>query len=269
MHKLTKISMCAGLMLMTQPVFAVNNDKAVLDFFNNYQVLNQKYDPKLADYFSDDAWVIVTTYGDESESIEKTKGSKVKKIMADAMKYAKASFSTDKYSNVRVKDLGSQQYLITADRFSIEKCYLDKEFSITVKRKNDQNFIITQQTGSNINPSKCTASLKEDLPAKLQAIASMQNQNLPRQIFRGLDLVKVYADGLVMNYQAKMTYTSKNEIDVLKMQMELEPMFIQNACENPELKKELDNGMIVQQTILSNDNQQVLTVKIDKNSCHG
>lgn len=267
MKRFMKLCLSGALLLATQASLAVNNNKDVLDFFNLYLEMNQRYDPTLAKYYSDDAWVVVTKYGDDTEMIEKIRGRKVKTIIADGMKYAKASFDSDKYSNIRVKDLGSSQYLIQADRYSIQKCYLDKEFSLTVKRADKNNFLITNQTTSNISGSTCKTSLQEDLPAKLQAIASMQNRNLPQQIFRGLTLEKVYADGLILNYQARMDYVNKDQVDLLKMRMELEPMFTHNACDNPEIKQELEKGMIVKQTLMSKDNQQVLSVEINKTSC--
>lgn len=263
-----KLGLISALILTSQSSLAVNTDKGVLDFFNQYQLLEQRYDPKLADLISDDAWLVVTTYDEDSEFINKTKASKFKKVMVEAMQFAKASFSTDKYSNVRIKDLGNQQYLISADRYSIERCYLDKEFTLTVKKKDKTDYTITHLTTSKQADSKCTTSINEDLPAKIQAIASMQSRDLPQQIFRGLEIEKIYAEGLNLNYQARLVYANRDELDPLKIQMELEPLFTNNACSNKDIKKELEKGMTLTQTILSKDNQQVFYAKLDKNSCH-
>ncbi len=268
MKKTIKLCLFAVLSLSGQASLAVNNnDKNVLDFFQLYMDLNQRFDPALANYFSDDALAVVTKYGEDIETIEKIKGVKIKKYMVDGMKYAKASVNSDKYSNIRVKDLGDRQYLIQADRYSIDKCYMDNDFSLTVQRTDKNSFIIKNLTSSSVDVSRCKTSLQEDTPAKLQAIASMQNKSLPKNIFRGLTLEKIYADGLVINYQARMTDLTIDQVDVLNMRMTLEPMFINNACNNPEIKQELDKGVIMNQILLSKDNRQVFTIKVDKNSC--
>ena len=239
-----------------------------MDFFETYKHLNQVFDPNLADLFSDHAEVTGTIYGEGIEVQKKIKAFKFKKDMVEAMQFAKAASSTDRYTDVQITPL-VDGYKIKANRYSFDQCYLDKEFSLELQSQPDKSLKIIRANGSSIEISACKQSIKEDIPAKLQAIAAMQSKKLPIKVDREVEIEKVYADQMSLNYELRMINFDAAEIDQVQLNMNLEPMLLHNFCQNTAIKKDVENGASITQRLYSRDNKQIFSTRFDKKSCAG
>ena len=255
-----------GLGIAPFSTAAVSNDRAVMDFFENFQHLNKVYDPAIIDLYSDDAVVSVISYGKGIEVLTKIQASKFKPQLDESMKYAKALSSSDRYSNIRISPI-AQGYKIEAHRYSFDKCYEDKAFSLELRKNTDNSLQIVKQYESTVEVSACTESLKQDVPAKLQAAAAFQSKELPMKISREIQLEKIYAEGMSLTYQLRMFDYNAVEIDQLKLNMYIEPMIIDHVCKHPSMIEELKQGVIINQKVYSKDNQLLVNVKIDQEKC--
>ncbi len=255
-----------GLGIAPFSTAAVSNDRAVMDFFEKFQHLNKVYDPAIRDLYSDDAVVSVISYGKGIEVLTKIQASKFKPQLDESMKYAKALSSSDRYSNIRISPI-AQGYKIEAHRYSFDKCYEDKAFSLELRKNTDNSLQIVKQYESTVEISACTESLKQDVPAKLQAAAAFQSKELPMKISREIQLEKIYAEGMSLTYQLRMFDYNAVEIDQLKLNMYIEPMIIDHVCKHPSMIEELKQGVIINQKVYSKDNQLLVNVKIDQEKC--
>ncbi len=255
-----------GLGIAPFSTAAVSNDRAVMDFFEKFQHLNKVYDPAIRDLYSDDAVVSVISYGKGIEVLTKIQASKFKPQLDESMKYAKALSSSDRYSNIRISPI-AQGYKIEAHRYSFDKCYEDKAFSLELRKNTDNSLQIVKQYESTVEVSACTESLKQDVPAKLQAAAAFQSKELPMKISREIQLEKIYAEGMSLTYQLRMFDYNAVEIDQLKLNMYIEPMIIDHVCKHPSMIEELKQGVIINQKVYSKDNQLLVNVKIDQEKC--
>ncbi len=174
--------------------------------------------------------------------------------------------SSDRYSNIRISPI-AQGYKIEAHRYSFDKCYEDKAFSLELRKNTDNSLQIVKQYESTVEISACTESLKQDVPAKLQAAAAFQSKELPMKISREIQLEKIYAEGMSLTYQLRMFDYNAVEIDQLKLNMYIEPMIIDHVCKHPSMIEELKQGVIINQKVYSKDNQLLVNVKIDQEKC--
>lgn len=255
-----------GLGIAPFSTAAVSNDRAVMDFFEKFQHLNKVYDPAIKDLYSDDAVVSVISYGKGIEVLTKIQASKFKPQFDESMKYAKALSSSDRYSNIRISPV-TQGYKIEAHRYSFDKCYEDKAFSLELRKNTDNSLQIVKQYESTVEVSACTESLKQDVPAKLQAAAALQSKELPMKINREFLLEKVYAEGMSLTYQFRVFDYNAAEMDQLKLNMYIEPMMIDHVCSTSSLVGELKNGVIINQKVYSKDDQLLVSIKIDQEKC--
>ena len=256
-----------GLGIAPFSTAAVSNDRAVMDFFEKFQHLNKVYDPAIRDLYSDDAVVSVISYGKGIEVLTKIQASKFKPQLDESMKYAKALSSSDRYSNIRISPI-AQGYKIEAHRYSFDKCYEDKAFSLELRKNTDNSLQIVKQHESTVEVSACTESLKQDVPAKLQAAAALQSKELPMKINREIQMEKVYAEGMNLIYELRVFDYNADEIDQLKMNMYFEPMITENLCKNPTLAEELKSGINILQKVYSKDNRLLMNLKVNQETCN-
>lgn len=225
--------------------YAISTDHSASTFFEEYQKLQASYDLKIKDLFLDQAKVSTTSYGDETETIYKISGKKLKTRLEDTMKYAQAMSSYDRYSNIQIKQLSNTDYKITADRYSLDTCYTDTSFNMTIQKQADQQFKILELHDSTIEIPKCTQPLKQDMPAKLQIMATAANKELPRQLDRITTLERVSTAKNTLIYHYILDDIAVENIDD-KIIMMFEDYLNLSNCTTPSIKHEIDLGAELQ-----------------------
>lgn len=229
----------------TMHTYAISTDLAASNFFEEYQKLQNDYDPKIKDLFLDQAKVSTTSYGDETETLYKISGKKLKTRLDDTVKYAQAMSNYDRYSNIQIKQLNNTDYKITADRYSLDTCYTDTLFNMTIQKQANQQFKILELHDSTIEVPKCTESLKQDIPAKLQIMATAANKELPRQLDRITTLERVSSEKNMLTYHYRLDDVAVENIDD-KIIMMFEDYLTLSNCTTPTIRHEIDLGAELQ-----------------------
>ena len=104
-------------------------------FFDRYVALGGAYDASLAELYADHARIrSARRYPDgKSRSLEMT-GTQWKGMIRTAMPLARTLGDRSDFNNIRVERAG-EAMRITADRYSVRKCYWDRGYSMLIGRQ--------------------------------------------------------------------------------------------------------------------------------------
>jgi ketosteroid isomerase-like protein len=125
------------------------------EFFSNYIELSHSYDTALADLYSDDA--VISTYRRYPHGLERVmraSGVRWKQILRQAMPIARAQNDRSEYEDLTFEQKNNT-VKITAQRYSVRKCYWDPVYYMIVKKQAEGDLKIIRESGESQPQSDC------------------------------------------------------------------------------------------------------------------
>jgi hypothetical protein len=135
---------------------AVADRASVEAFFAKYVKLESSFDVKLADLYSDRAWIYVGSLSADGLTVKNMRfpGSEWKVLLPKLLPLARKTEDRDTFSNLRITTEGSKAK-IEADRYSVGKCYTDRKYSMRVERQSDGSYLIMEERARGQDKSSC------------------------------------------------------------------------------------------------------------------
>jgi hypothetical protein len=138
---------------LAMAVQSAQADKAsVAAFFSRYTSLSNAFDAKVADLYSDEAVIQLSSEG--TERTMQFTGAQYKKILPRAIPLAKSTGDRNKFSNVRISTQGTGA-TIEAHRYNEAKCYTDRQYVMRVERQPDGGYLIVEERAHTQSQSSC------------------------------------------------------------------------------------------------------------------
>ena len=124
-------------------------------FFDRFVQLSDAFDPAVADLYADSSKIKwLRRYPDGAERVMEMPGSQWRSALTSLMPLAKAKGDRSKYTNVRVEPAG-ERLRIRADRYSVLKCYSDKNYYMLVDRSSTGTLYVAEEYFENQPQSNC------------------------------------------------------------------------------------------------------------------
>ena len=124
-------------------------------FFDRYVALGERYDPRLADLYTDDARIRSTRrYPNGAARTLEMTGTQWKALVIAALPAAKSQGDRSKYQNVRFEPDG-HLIRVRADRYSTRKCYWDRGYYLLLARQPNGTIKIVEEHAETQPQSSC------------------------------------------------------------------------------------------------------------------
>ncbi|PID76790.1 MAG: hypothetical protein CSB24_04980 [Deltaproteobacteria bacterium] len=140
------------------PVFLSANEitkEEANAFFERYVDLSNKFDESVVELYADDAIIRATRiYPNAQIKKMELDGIKWKSLVKQVMPLAKAKGDINKFSKIQIKTNGKRAK-IKAARYSVIKCYTDKNYYMIVEKDKQGIFRIIEEYMETKPQSNC------------------------------------------------------------------------------------------------------------------
>jgi len=124
-------------------------------FFERYVALGDAFDPSLADLYLDESRILtLRRYPTGQERKLEMTGTQWKRLVRAAMPVARAKGDRSTYRDVRFEAAG-RVLRARADRYSVLKCYWDKNYYMLIARQLDGQLRIVEEYTETQPQSDC------------------------------------------------------------------------------------------------------------------
>jgi hypothetical protein len=238
-------------------------------FFKLYEKLGNEFNSKVIDFYLDDAVITsLRRLSDGEEQTFKFKGRNWKELQKRTWELSKKRNDRNYFSNVSVS-IDENSGKITATRYSILKCYSDKNYYMKVK-KIDNSIYITEEHMESVIESACEEEQKNSVELLLQMVAKIMSDRLPLKIDSESELHSVISDKNTLTYKYRLTRISKNELSESKVdslnEMAATSLPIEICTDSKRLSL-LKKGAVLKFVYLSRDNEVLIKKSIGMNDC--
>lgn len=116
------------------------------DFFQRFDQLGQRFDPSVADLYSDGASIkIYRRYPTGLERSMEMAGTEWKALVRKVMPAASAKNDKSTFTNVRYSALTATKVKINADRYAVRKCYTDPAYYLVIEMQPNGRYSIVEE----------------------------------------------------------------------------------------------------------------------------
>lgn len=236
-------------------------------FFSEFETLNNQFDAKVAERYSDDAKITaLRIQPDGTEKVVVFDGKKWKQLIRDLMGLAKERGDSSNYSNVKIAVDGNTAK-ITASRYSALKCYLDNDYFLVVT-SGDQRMEIIEEFSKAPQQSACeNAPQEDDLALIMRATVLAVSKQLPVMLDSDTKLEKISSEGKVLAYDYELVNFLSTEVDKLALNAGLTKTLVMQACSTSGLKSIMEKGGTLSYRYNGKDKLQVAQIQVDIKSC--
>ena len=124
-------------------------------FFERYVALGEAYDVAVADLYLDNSRIVsLRLYPTGQQKTLEMTGAQWKQLIRGAMPLAKLKGDRSEYKNVRLESARSV-VRVRADRYSVLKCYWDKNYHMVIQRQSDGSLRIVEEYAETQPQSDC------------------------------------------------------------------------------------------------------------------
>lgn len=256
-----------GLGLFVQSAYAVNPDKEFADFFARYDQLSNADDPASAALYADDARVKITRLSpDGIERSMAMAGKKLKELYLENIDTIRKMGAKSSYSYLKINRKGDTAK-ITATRYDNLECFSDPNYYMVVSRKADKKLYITEEYSESSEQSFCKQGLKDSLALQLALGASMVSKNLPMQVDPDTQLERVEAKDKTITFTYRMLHFARAELNDDKISMDVVPQIVQQGCQNPGMRKMLDQGALMHLNYIDREAKPITQINLTQKDC--
>ncbi|WP_020582855.1 hypothetical protein [Endozoicomonas elysicola] len=162
-------------------------------FFATYQMLSDRYDKSVLDLYDENA-VISTSriMADGSTRSMSFSSDQFKALALSSWEAGKKANDRSVFSDVEIK-LSENKARITANRYSLSKCYNDEGYCMVVYKNDSGELRILEEHTASPQLSNCPD--QANLIATIEAYAAYFNKQVPIDIDEESRLVQVTASG--------------------------------------------------------------------------
>lgn len=115
------------------------------EFFRRFVEMGQRFDPSVADLYSDSASVkIYRRYPHGLERSMQVTGAEWKALVRKVMPMARTKNDKSTYTNVRFTPAGTK-VKISAHRYAVRKCYTDPAYYLVVEKQPDGGYGVIEE----------------------------------------------------------------------------------------------------------------------------
>lgn len=126
-----------------------------LQFFDRYVKLGDAFDPALADLYRDESRIQARRkVGVGNDRLMDVTGAQWRPLVRNAMPAAKARGDSARFTNVRAEPQG-ERTRVRAERYSLLKCYTDKDFYVVIARDREGKLYIAEEFSETQANSSC------------------------------------------------------------------------------------------------------------------
>ncbi len=124
-------------------------------FFDGYMQLNDAFDPAVADLYTDASNVkALRRYPGGTDRVIEIAGAQWRSLLVSSMPLAKAKGDLSRFTNIRAEAEGDR-VRVTADRYSVLKCYTDKNYYMLVAKDPTGRLYVAEEYFENQPQSDC------------------------------------------------------------------------------------------------------------------
>ncbi len=124
-------------------------------FFDGYMQLNDAFDPAVADLYTDASKVkALRRYPGGMDRVIEIAGAQWRSLLVSSMPLAKAKGDLSRFTNIRAEAEGDR-VRVTADRYSVLKCYTDKNYYMLVAKDPTGRLYVAEEYFENQPQSDC------------------------------------------------------------------------------------------------------------------
>ena len=135
------------------------DEQTAAEFFQKYIDLGEAFDREIIELYADHAVIkarrVYPPHG--LERILSLDGIKWKKLLLETLPMSRAKGDISKFSNIKIEVAG-RKATIKADRYSLLKCYADKEYYMVIERMQNDAYKIIEEFMVTQPQSDCTES---------------------------------------------------------------------------------------------------------------
>ncbi len=253
------------ILFFSQPVLAVT-EKEAAEFFENCIKLGEKFDVSIKNYYSDDAKIhAYRRYPHGLERALEMTGKQWKELLVQAMPLAKKRGDRCEYKNISYAINGST-VKIKADRYSLLKCYTDKEYYMVI-RKDKDGFQIIEEYSETQPQSDCIKAADGNLELLLKDAENQIKGFLPLMVDEETRLDTVNIMGDTFNYRYTLINVASGEFDSKSLSKIIRPIMLEQTCNAPNLRSLVNAGATIAYTYNDKNGKEIATIKINKDDC--
>lgn len=254
------------IMLFHHSASAADNKEAS-DFFNRYITLSADFDDSVSSLYSDKAKIhSYRRYPHGLERAAEMTGAQWKELIVKVMPLAKQRGDINKYDNV-VFSVKGNKTKIRADRYSLLKCYTDKEYYLVIERDEKKDFKIIEEYMETQPQSDCENGNNEDLQSLLQKTKDQIIDHLPIMVDTETRLDNVKVTKSMFQYQYTLVNYALEELDAVATRSAFIPIVKNQACSLPDLKPLVDNGATISFYYRGKNGKEITIIDVSSDQC--
>jgi hypothetical protein len=203
------------------------SEAAARRFFESYVALSDRFDPAVAELYSDSARIRTsrTSATGAVQELEMS-GDRWKKLLVSALPVARERGDQNVFSEVDVAD-EPHGVRVMAERYSVLKCTRDEAYYMVVAADAGGALRIVEEYSETTVTSACGQGGGKTLDQRLREVAEQLGPRLPLQVDAETRLDAVSVDGQRLTYHFTLLVS---DVDPAALRAVLEPQLIQQTC---------------------------------------